>query len=80
MTAKDLLNQLNLLDQDDLKKPLEAHILGCGSLHITDSLRFDFDGGRIIVATLDSGNYQQNKNNQEQELYFLGGRTNVRNK
>ena len=74
MKAQDLLNQLYLLDQDDLNKPLEAHILGCGSLHVTDSIRFDFDGGRIIVATLDSGSYERNKNNQQQELYFLGGR------
>lgn len=74
MTAQDLLNQLNLLDQDDLKKPLEGHVIGRGSLHTTDSIRFDFDGGRIIVATLDSGSYERNKNNQQQELYFLGGK------
>ena len=71
MTAKDLLNQLNLLDQDDLNKPLEGHVIGRGSLHTTDSIRFDFDGGRIILATLDSGMYDSNLNNQELELYFL---------
>lgn len=74
MTAQDLLNQLNMLDSDDLAKPLTAYVLQLGAVSKSDSIRFDFDGGRIIIATLDSGSYEQNKNNQKQELYFLGGK------
>ena len=61
-----------MLDADDLAKPLTAIVLGRGiSSSRSESIRFDFDGGRIIIATKDSEQFDQNLNNQERELYFL---------
>jgi hypothetical protein len=74
MTAQDLLVLINKLDSDDLVKPIEAQVHTLGAIHQTDSIRFDFDGGRLIVATKDSETYEQNKNNQTQEVYFINRR------
>lgn len=74
MTAQDLLVLINKLDADDLVKPIEAQVHTLGAIHKTDSIRFDFDGGRLIVATEDSATYEQNKNNQTQEVYFINRR------
>ncbi len=42
-----------------------------GSTLITDSLRIDMDGGRVIVAEKDSDFYDTNKRNWFQELLFF---------
>lgn len=76
MTAHDLLQLIAKLDADDLAKPIEAQVQTLGGTFNTDSIRFDFDGGRLIVATRDSESYEQNKQNQITETYFINRREN----
>jgi len=45
-----------------------------GEQYITDSLRLDMDGGRIIMAQKESGHYVANKRNWQIEMTFINNR------
>ena len=41
-----------------------------GGSFITDSIRLDMDGGRLIISQKNSPSYESNKLNWKQELEF----------
>lgn len=60
---------LDKADSDDLQKDLLAYIHIDNQLLVTDSIRLDTDGARLIVA-VTGDKYEQNKRNMELEFHF----------
>jgi hypothetical protein len=72
MKKEELVEIFSDLHPEDTQGSMQAVIhLKDGSTLITDSLRIDMDGGRVIVAEKDSDFYDTNKRNWFQELLFF---------
>lgn len=67
----ELKRMVNSLTADELQQVLELKFVTYENEYITDSIRFDFDSGRIIAVSEKSEHYLRNKANQEIEQYFL---------
>ena len=68
----ELIN--NLPTEDTTGEIVGVFYTRHGERYITDSLRLDMDGGRIILAQKESGYYKQNKHNWKTELTFMRNR------
>jgi len=60
---------LDKADEDDLQKDILAYVHVGNELLITDSIRLDTDGARLIVA-VSGDKYEQNKRNMDMEFHF----------
>ena len=71
MRKEELIELIENLHSEDKSSSIEAivHDVNGGSF-ISDSIRLDMDGGRLIVCQLNSPCYETNKKNWKQELNF----------
>jgi|TARA_R110000823_G_scaffold13327_4_gene44142 hypothetical protein len=72
MTKEQLVFLFNNLHSEDKNGDIEAVVHDVnGGTFVTDSIRLDMDGGRIIICQQNSPSYVINKRNWEQELAFV---------
>ena len=71
MKVSELKDMIDMLTGEELNMDLEIVFSTADAVFTTDSVRFDFDGGRVIGASKSSPGYESNKMNQEIELSFL---------
>ncbi len=72
MTKEQLVFLFNNLHSEDKSGSIEAVVHDVnGGTFVTDSIRLDMDGGRLIVCQQNSPSYESNKTNWEQELTFV---------
>ena len=71
MKKEELIQLIKNLSTEDTKGNIEGIFYDrFGSKIITDSIRLDMDGGRIIMVQEGSDNYTTNKHNWQRELEF----------
>ena len=71
MTKEQLVFLFNNLHSEDKNGSIEAVVHDVnGGTFVTDSIRLDMDGGRLIICQQNSPSYESNKLNWEQELTF----------
>ena len=72
MTKEELVFLFNNLHSEDKNGGIQAvvHDVNGGSF-VTDSIRLDMDGGRLIISQLNSPTYESNKTNWQKELTFV---------
>ena len=72
MTKEQLVFLIKNLQSDEKSGGIEAVVHDVnGGTFVTDSIRLDMDGGRLIVSQMNSPTYESNKINWEQELTFV---------
>ena len=72
MTKEQLVFLFNNLHSEDKSGSIEAVVHDVnGGTFVTDSIRLDMDGGRLIICQQNSPSYKSNKLNWEQELNFV---------
>ena len=72
MTKEELVFLFNNLHKEDKNGSIEAVVHDVnGGTFVTDSIRLDMDGGRLIICQQNSPSYESNKLNWEQELAFV---------
>lgn len=72
MKKEELVKIFSDLHPEDSQGSMQAVVhLKDGTSLVTDSIRIDMDGGRVIVAEQDSCFYEANKRNWLQELLFF---------
>lgn len=70
MKVKDLQKLLNKASPDELDLNISCFIyVNDNQAYVTDSIRFDSDSARLIVA-VGGDKYEQNKKNAAMEMYF----------
>jgi len=71
MRKEELVKLFEKLPKEDKEGNIEGIFYDrYGGRIITDSVRVDMDGGRIILVQKGSENYEVNKRNWEQEISF----------
>ena len=71
MRKEELIELIENLHSEDKSGSIEAIIHDVnGGTFISDSIRLDMDGGRLIVCQLNSPCYESNKKNWQQERGF----------
>ena len=71
MRKEELIELIENLHSEDKSGSIEAIIHDIhGGTFVSDSIRLDMDGGRLIVCQMNSPCYDSNKKNWEQELNF----------
>ena len=71
MRKEELVKLFEKLPKEDKEGNIEGTFYDrYGGRIITDSVRVDMDGGRIILVQKGSENYEVNKRNWEQEISF----------
>jgi len=71
MRKEELVKLFKKLPKEDKEGNIEGIFYDrYGGRIITDSVRVDMDGGRIILVQKGSENYEVNKRNWEQEISF----------
>jgi hypothetical protein len=71
MKKEELVELVSNLRCEDKHGQMEAIVYDVnGGRFITDSIRLDMDGGRLIISQLNSPSYETNKQNWKQELEF----------
>lgn len=71
MRKEELVKLFEKLPKEDKEGNIEGTFYDrYGGRIITDSVRVDMDGGRIILVQRGSENYEVNKRNWEQEISF----------
>ena len=71
MRKEELVKLFEKLPKEDKEGNIEGTFYDrYGGRIITDSIRVDMDGGRIILVQKGSENYEVNKRNWEQEISF----------
>lgn len=71
MRKEELVKLFKKLPKEDKEGNIEGIFYDrYGGRIITDSIRVDMDGGRIILVQKGSENYEVNKRNWEQEISF----------
>jgi len=71
MRKEELVKLFKKLPKEDKEGNIEGIFYDrYGGRVITDSVRVDMDGGRIILVQKGSENYEVNKRNWEQEISF----------
>ena len=71
MRKEELIELIENLNSEDKSGSIEAIVHDVnGGTFISDSIRLDMDGGRLIVCQLNSPCYESNKKNWQQELNF----------
>ena len=79
MTKQELIKLINMLPEEDKHGNMTCEFYNRhGERYITDSIRLDMDGGRIIIAQQGSGYYEKNKENWYQEIQFYENAKNRR--
>jgi ABC-type hemin transport system ATPase subunit len=72
MTKEQLVFLIKNLHPEDKSGGIEAVVHDVnGGTFVTDSIRLDMDGGRLIISQKNSPSYNSNKLNWEQELNFV---------
>ena len=72
MTKEQLVFLFNNLHSEDKNGSIEAVVHDVnGGMFVTDSIRLDMDGGRLIISQQNSPSYESNKLNWEKELAFV---------
>jgi len=72
MTKEELIFLIDNLGSEDKNGKIEGIFIGRhGERIVTDSIRVDMDGGRIIIAQSGSDQYNINKSNWQTELTFI---------
>jgi hypothetical protein len=72
MTKEQLVFLFNNLHKEDKNGDIEAVVHDVnGGTFVTDSIRLDMDGGRLIISQKNSPSYESNKLNWDQELTFV---------
>lgn len=72
MTKEQLVFLIKNLHPEDKSGSIEAVVHDVnGGTFVTDSIRLDMDGGRLIICQKNSPSYKSNKLNWEQELNFV---------
>ena len=73
MTKEQLVFLINNLHPEDKSGGIEAVVHDVnGGTFVTDSIRLDMDGGRLIICQKNSPSYESNKSNWTKELEFVG--------
>ena len=68
---EQLIELIENLHSEDLNGEIEAIVHDVnGGMFVSDSIRLDMDGGRLIVCQKNSPCYESNKENWQQELNF----------
>ena len=71
MKKEEVIELIMNLHPEDKNGNIEAIVYDVnGGMFITDSIRLDMDGGRIIICQQNSPCYESNKVNWAQELAF----------
>ena len=71
MRKEELVKLFEKLPKEDKEGNIEGIFYDrYGGRIITDSVRVDMDGGRIILVQKGSENYEVNKKNWQQEISF----------
>lgn len=71
MRKEELVKLIKNLPSEDKEGNIEGIFYDrYGGRIITDSIRIDMDGGRIILVQKGSENYETNKKNWQQEISF----------
>ena len=71
MRKEELVKLVKSLRSEDKSGEIEGILYDrYGGRIITDSIRIDMDGGRIILVQKGSENYETNKKNWQQEIKF----------
>jgi len=71
MRKEELVYLFNKLNNEDSVGQITAIVYDANDgQFITDSIRLDMDGGRLIIAQKGCNNYERNKKNWKQELEF----------
>jgi len=71
MRKEEIVKLIENLQSEDKGGEIEGIFYDrYGGRIITDSIRIDMDGGRIILVQKGSENYEVNKRNWEQEISF----------
>lgn len=71
MRKEELVKLFEKLPKEDKEGNIEGIFYDrYGGRIITDSIRVDMDGGRIILVQKGSENYEVNKKNWQQEISF----------
>lgn len=72
MTKQELIELIQNLPGEDTTGEIEGIFYDrYGGRVITDSIRIDMDGGRIILAQKGSGYHEVNQKNWKKELEFI---------
>ena len=72
MTKEELVYLIENLNSEDRNGTIEGIFIGRhGERVLTDSIRVDMDGGRIIIAQAGTEAYDINKSNWQTELTFV---------
>ena len=72
MTKEELVFLFNHLHSEDQHGTIDAVVQDVnGGSFITDSIRLDMDGGRLIISQINSPSYESNKLNWTKELEFV---------
>lgn len=72
MKKEELIKLIENLHPEDKSGGIEAVVHDVnGGTFVTDSIRLDMDGGRLIISQINSPSYESNKLNWEQELEFV---------
>ena len=71
MKKEELIELIENLHSEDKSGSIEAIIHDVhGGTFVSDSIRLDMDGGRLITCQMNSPCYESYKKNWEQELNF----------
>jgi hypothetical protein len=71
MRKEELVKLVKSLRSEDKSGEIEGIFYDrYGGRIITDSIRIDMDGGRIILVQKGSENYETNKKNWQQDISF----------
>lgn len=72
MRKEELVKLFSKLHKEDRDGKIDAIVHDVnGGTFITDSIRLDMDGGRLIICQMNSPCYESNKKNWKQELEFI---------
>lgn len=72
MKKQELIKLIEGINTEDTNGEIEGIFYDrFGSKYITDSIRLDMDGGRLIMVQRGSANYDTNKSNWKKELEFI---------
>jgi len=72
MKKEEVIELIMNLHPEDKNGNIEAIVYDVnGGMFITDSIRLDMDGGRLIISQINSPSYNSNKDNWQQELEFI---------
>ena len=72
MTKEQLVFLIKNLHPEDKSGSIEAVVHDVnGGTFVTDSIRLDMDGGRLIISQKNSPSYESNKRNWTKELEFV---------